>query len=726
MNKPHIPILKAFDEFKFNLGKRALIEFLKGNENQTITKNNLDQLDSYGCLFMFEIGEIEEMIDQLIKHNFLQQQILKQGFRVIARTAKGLKEIYNKNFEIKVGNDRYKLKKLSETPISDEEKKLIENFEFFLKEYNDEQRRAIVSPKNNILCVAGAGSGKTTVLTKRAEFLVKFKSVKENDILAITFTRKAKEEMETRLKKLGIDSVRVETFNSFCEKLLRKYEDKIYDKKVRIATFKDKIQIVSKVMEKLNIKLENFADDYFNKRQMREKSRDELFFTFVHDIYSIVDSYKNRELEVEPFYEKETMAFKKQIAKNVYQICVKVSKVTKTLGLRDFSDQILEIVAFFENNKTLIPKFEHILVDEFQDVNMPQFKLLKLLNPNNTFAVGDPRQAIYGWRGSDITYILNFEEEFDNTQIIQLKKNYRSVAEIIGFANKSIKSLGLSDLEGIKDNTDDKHIFLVEHKTEILEKQFLLQSVKNSTNPPNEIFILARTNRILDSIADFFDTNGVEYVVKEEENFQAQKLKSSKARNNGEPKEPLEHRNSITLSTVHAIKGLEANEVYLVGCNNLSFPNKVADNFVFQLVKEGETYDKEAEELRLFYVAVSRAKEKLIISYTGTPSKFLNNDMLENLTKKNSEKSILEFSSKFNMEEKSGNQTLVKTMLKNWRAQKANQTGLPTYMIISNKAIDELAMYMPSSKEALGLINGLGDVKIAKYGDEIIRIINGG
>jgi superfamily I DNA/RNA helicase len=719
MKKHHLKILKVFDELKFNLGKKTLIEFLKGNRNPAIDRNNLDELESYGCLFDLEIEKIEKLIDLMIDRNLLYIDNIRGGFKVISRTILGTKEIYEKKYnfdkEIEKSNKiiNNKIFNYIEEKITEKDKELFKKFDFFLNKFNDKQKKAILCESKNILVIAGAGSGKTTVLTKRIEFLTKFKSIDEKDILAITFTKKAKEEMIKRLEKLKIYNVNIETFNSFSEKFLKKYEKEIYSKKTKVIEFKEKINIVKEGIKKLNINFELLADNYFNKKQLREKNKDELFFIFLNDVFSILDYFKNIENEIDKFYEKENSLIKKKYSKEIYELCIFIEKQMKKKGLRDFSDQIIDIKNFFENNKKFIPKFQHILIDEFQDINRPQFELIKLLNTENIFAVGDPRQAIYGWRGSDIKYISQFQQEFENTNVISLEYNYRSGEKIINVFNEVIKPFGLVNLKtGTKDFKGE--VFLKEFSNEQIEQIFVLEAIKKSKNKRNDIFVLARTNRILENYAKLFSQNGINYIIKSEEDYQNKR-------------EPCE--NEIVLATVHSIKGMEAKEVYVVSSNSLNFPNKTKDNFVMELVKSENQYNKYQEELRLFYVALSRAKEKLIITYTGNLTPFITKEALEIIgdIETQKDKSLFNYTNKeTNNNINSNNPTILKNLLKNWRADKAKALGdIPTYMIISNKAIDELVMLKPSSKGELFNINGLGEVKIAKYGDEILKIING-
>ena len=719
----HILILKAFDELKFNLGKKTLVDLLKGNENQTISRNNLEELNSYGILYEKTEEEILEIIEQLLEENLLQIQEIRGGFKVLIRTIFGTKEIIEKKFKMKK-NEKIEHNFLSniKTKITEEDKKNFKTFDFFLKKFNDEQKQAIISKEKNILCIAGAGSGKTTVLVKKIEFLKKFKNINEKKILAITFTRKAKEEMKKRLEELEIKNIYVETFNSFCEKILKKFETKIYSRHTRVISFKEKIQILNFAIKKTNTNFELLKDDYFNKKQLKEKTKDELFFIFINDIFTILDFYKNTNIinkneSVNHFYEKEKNYHRKQISKTIYNILKIVEKELQNKNLRDFSDQILDTLHFFEKNKELIPKFEFLLIDEFQDLNLPQFKLVKLLNPENIFAVGDPRQAIYGWRGSDIKFILNFPKEFKNTQIIPLKKNYRSTEKIVALFNLCIKKLKLNDLESTnknennyENNISNNSIFLQEFNSEQLERIFVLEAIKNSKNKRKEIFVLARTNKILNKYVELFRNNGIDYIIKSEEEYNTKQ----------EAKE-----NQVTLATVHSIKGMEAKEVYIVNSNNLSFPNKATDNFVLSLIKKENYYDKEEEELRLFYVALSRAKEKLIITYTGKPTKFITDEMLS-LFEIKKKKNLFDFYNKNNQPKlNSTNNTILINMLKDWRREKAEEQNVPLYLIITNKTIDDLIQKRPQTKAELFNINGLGPTKIIKYSEELLKLING-
>jgi superfamily I DNA/RNA helicase len=663
---------------------------------------------------MIDRQTIFALIEDLIKHKFLEINTVGTGFQVVKRTSLGVKEVFAKHHIPKLEESNTgKISKFKfefpESKISETDKKLFSAFGFFLDKFNPKQKKTIITQAKNVLCIAGAGSGKTTVLTKRIEFLTKFKGVSADKVLAITFTRKAKQEMESRLYELGIDNICVETFNSYCEKKLKQYGDRIYDKHVKVIEYKNKISLVSAALKKLGKSFDTFYDDYFNKRQLREKSRDELFFIFVNDVFSVIDYYKNIEQKIIPFYENTSKPIEKRVAQIIHDVACDVEKNLKLNGVRDFSDQVIDCLRLFRQFPDLIPEYEHVLVDEFQDVNLIQNEFIKLLNSKNLFVVGDPRQAIYGWRGSEIKFILDFPKTFKETEVIFLETNYRSEKNIVSIANQSIKEFGLPDMKAHND-TDKQNIYLIEQDNERLEKTFVIGAIKSSKNPRNEIFVLARTNRVLENYAQDFKKAGVPYTIKSEEEYKS-----------GEPKE-----NEIVLATIHSIKGMEAKEVYIVSCNSLSFPNKVVDNFVFSMVKQGDDYDKLSEELRLFYVAITRAKEKLVISYTGHPSKFITDEMKTNIIIKQKNKNLFDFGSKYTPKNlDTGNNAVLLNMLKDFRADKARESGLPAYMIISNQALEDLAKIKPSNKAEMMSARGMGSMKVAKYGDAILKVING-
>jgi superfamily I DNA/RNA helicase len=232
-------------------------------------------------------------------------------------------------------------------------------------------------------------------------------------------------------------------------------------------------------------------------------------------------------------------------------------------------------------------------------------ELLDSLSPINQFAVGDPRQSIYGWRGSRVDHILNFPVKY-KASVLSLTTNYRSNSQIVHLINSVIKPMRMPDLVG--GNSEADSVVLVTHETEENERRFVVQSILSLATSRREVFILARTNRQIDEMEKLLQESNMKYLKRTDE----------------QSKEGIDpEHDQITISTVHAIKGLEAEVVYLIGANSLNFPIQAQDHPILEAVKADDSYDKYDEELRVFYVALSRAKKKLIINYTGVVTPFL-------------------------------------------------------------------------------------------------------
>lgn len=590
-SKDYLIILKSLNEIPFPIGKKLLTDFLiEDFDNPSIEKNKLYDLTNFGGLKHISRGKIEELIDELIRKQLidLSPSLFNKFIKVLSINRKGKEEL----IEPKLNSKEEKIEE--KTIITDEEMKAFKELNDFLEHLNLEQKKAVVSNKPKIICIAGAGSGKTTILTKRIEFLNKLKKIKGEKILAITFTRKAKQEMQNRLEKKGITAV-VETFNSYCEKILLRNTQKIYGRKVKVASFQDKMFAVLRALDQIGITFENAIDKYFNESQKRNRTPYQLQNAFINDCFSILDYYKNTKTELNDF-SKNLSGKDKEIGKLIFEIIKFIQKYMEMNGLRTYNDQLSEALNFLKQYPKKIDEFEHILVDEYQDVNSSQVELLEILNPKNLFFVGDPRQAIFGWRGSSINYITDLikNNEFEK---IYLKKNYRSSKGIVDIMNEIVKDMNLENLEY---EIEKKSIIeLKNFENEEKEFEFILKNILESETPKKNIFVLSRTNKQLSELSLIFKKNKIPHILKNDENMEI------------EPKE-----NEITLATIHSIKGLEAKEVYLLGCTKQNFPCRGTEHPIMEMIKTYE-YDKDKEEKRLFYVAISRAKEKLYLTYSG-------------------------------------------------------------------------------------------------------------
>ena len=269
VNLDYIYILKALQVIPFGVGRKLLMDFLIGDKkNQSIVKNKL-YLKRYFGSMQYEKDELNALINNLIQNDLIELKTItgNKHWKILEIATKGKKEIENPTlYKRKLAFNYSEV----DTEILEDEQLLFEKYDDFLKNYNNEQKKAIICNNSHILCIAGAGSGKTTVLTKRIEFLIKYCNVDPKKILAITFTRKARQEMRNRLKINGIKSdVLVETFNSFCEKILRQYNYLIYDKPVRVINYRDKVVMINNALAKINLDIQKAIEIYFSKSKQK-------------------------------------------------------------------------------------------------------------------------------------------------------------------------------------------------------------------------------------------------------------------------------------------------------------------------------------------------------------------------------------------------------------------------------------------------------------------------
>lgn len=691
-------ILLALMELPFQVGKTLLVDFLNGNyKNKSVIKNRLDELENFDSLGWTK-EEIYREIDRLVANGMIEmvQSDYNRFVKVMSLTIKGRNEITNPTLDAKQLKNKIEFKR---TEINDEDREKFVALDAFLKSYNDEQKKAIISEAEKILCIAGAGSGKTTVLTKRVEFLVKYRGVSPEKILAITFTRKARQEMERRLFELEIRGVRVHTFNSFCEGILQKHGAEIYGRPIRVQSYGDKILAMNMALGNLGLDMDDALRSYYTEQQRRFKTGNQLSNSFMNDCFSVMDYFKVTG-EEEYDFSKDVNNKNRHNAQRIYKITQYLKEHMEMQGLRDYTDQILDAIKFLKVRSDVIPDFEHVLVDEYQDVNAAQVELIHLLKPQNLFAVGDPRQSIFGWRGSEVRYIINFERDYGESEVIHLTKNYRSSKEIVDFMNRSIVDMGLPDLEhhNIFENSVIK---ILDFDSEDAERKFVIDKILGSDIPRDEIFVLARTNRQLMELSRVMKDRGISHVVKTDE-----------VRN---PKDAA--LGDITLATVHAIKGLEATSVFVIGVNEQNFPCKATDHPAIEMIKTDD-YDKIEEEKRLFYVAISRAKEILYLTYSGKKlTYFITDEMRELIGEK------VDVSQKMDESTEIVNQN-VSNELKSWRSVVSKEKGVPAYVVLSNVVVDEISRKMPTSAEELTKVNGIGPTKLMEYGAKILEIVS--
>lgn len=295
-----------------------------------------------------------------------------------------------------------------------------------LKGLNDKQYEAVVATNGPVLIIAGAGSGKTKVLTHKIAYLMQEKNISPWNILAITFTNKAANEMKERITNIvgeQAQNIWMGTFHSICVRILRKHIDKIgYDSSFIIFDTTDQKTLVKKCIKDLNLDEKNYAE---------------------RAVLSEISNSKNQMLEPDQYLAINKGDFRKEKIGEVYELYQKRLKENNAIDFDDIINFTIKIFGMYPDVMDYYAsKFQYVLVDEYQDTNKSQFALVKALARvhGNITVVGDNDQGIYSFRGADISNILNFEKDFKGTKIIKLEQNYRCTGNILKAANAVIKN----------------------------------------------------------------------------------------------------------------------------------------------------------------------------------------------------------------------------------------------------------------------------------------------
>lgn len=365
---------------------------------------------------------------------------------------------------------------------------------------NPMQKKAVLTIDGALLLLAGAGSGKTRVLTHRIAYLIEEMGVNPFNIMAITFTNKAAREMKERVEALteyGAD-VLVSTFHSACVRILRRDINRLgYMSGFTIYDAEDAEKLIKSILKTLNI----------DEKKFPPKS-------IINTISAQKDVLKSPEK-----FESEVMGdFYLEKVAQVYKYYQKELKQNNAL---DFDDIIFNTVKLFVENPDVLLKyqnrFKYIMVDEYQDTSKGQYMFIKLLSGKykNICVVGDDDQSIYGWRGADITNILNFEKDFENAQVIKLEQNYRSTQNILDAANNVIHhNLQRKNKELWTENNKGDLVFYYRAKRDISEASFIAKEIKKRVSLGasfSDFAILYRNNTLSRIIEEYFVKENVPY-----------------------------------------------------------------------------------------------------------------------------------------------------------------------------------------------------------------------
>ncbi len=347
---------------------------------------------------------------------------------------------------------------------------------------NEEQKKAIEHINGPLLIIAGAGSGKTRVLTYRYAHLVMNYSISFENILAITFTNKAADEMKERISKLlnlDVSPKWISTFHSSCVKILRIHGHLIgFKNNFTIYDQSDSLKLIRNCMRENDVDLKQYSPKRFQAH---------------------ISSLKNMRVSPGEALEIAESFFDVKVA----EIYTSYQKKLILSNSMDFDDLLIRTVELLETSDQALEywskKFQYIMVDEYQDTNLVQYKLIELLSSRhkNLCVVGDSDQSIYAFRGADIRNIEEFEKDFTNSTIITLEKNYRSTQKILDIANAVISNNPRKKEKNLwTDNEDGLDVNVLKFNSEREESRWIIQEISNILNKGefNEVAIFYRTN----------------------------------------------------------------------------------------------------------------------------------------------------------------------------------------------------------------------------------------
>lgn len=371
-----------------------------------------------------------------------------------------------------------------------------------LEYLNDRQKEAVLYGDGPLLILAGAGSGKTSVLTKRVAYLIKERNVSPKNIVAITFTNKAAKEMKERIiKEVGKEGydIQISTFHSFGLRIIKENYEKLgYEKNFTIIDSDDSLTVVKKILKEMGIDSTRFNPKFIKNQ---------------------ISSCKNEMVTPEKY--------KNLVNDELSDITYKVYKKYQDTLLRnnslDFDDLLIKPIELFNKYKEVLENyqelFKYVFIDEYQDTNEAQYILSKMISAKykNICVVGDDAQSIYSWRGANFKNILNFEKDYKNAKVILLEQNYRSTKTILNAANSVIKNnINKKDKNLWTDNSIGEKIKYVRTSDEKDEASYVTREIRNLVNNGvslDDIAVLYRTNAQSRTIEEGFLNSNIPYKI---------------------------------------------------------------------------------------------------------------------------------------------------------------------------------------------------------------------
>jgi len=372
-----------------------------------------------------------------------------------------------------------------------------------LSKLNEQQRQAVITTEGPLLVLAGAGSGKTKVLTTRIAYLIEEAGISSDSILAITFTNKASKEMKGRVIKLIGDkakNMQISTFHSFGLTILKaNYKLVGLKSNFTILDSEDVLSVIKKIMRDLNLDIKDYNPKAIRKNISSAKN--ELVTPLEYE-----NKYANTDFE-----------------KKVASVYLRYQNKLLLNNSVDFDDLLMMPITLFEQNPEILlkyqDKYQYVLIDEYQDTNQAQYKLTRMISAKhkNICVVGDENQSIYAFRGSNYRNILNFEKDYESAKVILLEENYRSTKTILNAANAVIKNNKQRKDKNLWTQKDDglkiKYYRATDEKDEAYYVANEIKGLISKGEQPEEIAVLYRTNAQSRNIEEVLRLHNIAYKV---------------------------------------------------------------------------------------------------------------------------------------------------------------------------------------------------------------------
>jgi ATP-dependent DNA helicase UvrD/PcrA len=590
---------------------------------------------------------------------------------------------------------------------------------------NPEQRRAAEHVRGPVCILAGAGTGKTTTITRRIANQVATGAFAPGQILAVTFTDKAAGEMRSRLAALGADGVQARTFHSAALAQLRYFAP----------------DSVGRILPSKALTLRRIANSLPAPFKFRPAG----------DLATEIEWARNRRITPER-YRASLSDHQPPIPPDLMErVYGQYEEVKRAQGVTDFEDLLELAIRLYDESPdaaaTFRGRYLAFTVDEYQDVNLLQQTLLErwLGDRDELCAVGDDNQAIYGFTGASPSYLLALPQRFPGAAVVRLEQNYRSTPQVLALANRLAPALRTDLPDGPE--PDVRPVVSVE-----VEAELVVERIRAAAGPLEEIAILCRTNARL---ADFEQAlheagipfQGAAFLGREAARFLLRRLVEdggpvaeqvrAQALAQGWQEEPPEglgereqirqddltrlvrlaeslapssvgefraelerrfgdggaDRRGVHLLTYHAAKGLEFDLVFLPRLEERELP-----------AKQAKTDEQIAEERRLLYVGITRAKHELVVTWVKKPSRFLE-ELGVGAVRSEPPPGF--------------------DALKAWRLARAREDDVPAYLVFHNSTLEEIAARKPRSLDELSAVPGVGPAKLERYGEGVLQALAG-